>query len=219
MNSVMNIYRSASSYVAKQLMKGLSIEDKLKMVKLMRNDLDEQPSIVRLYYIDAKGVKKPYKSLYSYDDDDVWANLPYFRSDLKNIQVEMCVAMEHTKKLADDESSHERAVRGFIEFMTEIYMTNECELKGNYNNPMTKTLMDAGVIEGFVEAINRWHKGLTQEQCDRVNKIVIGLFKEQIVLDRALNQGVLAFPRGDEWMVAFSDGDDIDWPSSYLTKL
>ena len=83
MNSVMNIYRSASSYVAKQLMKGLSIEDKVEMVKLMREDLDEQPSIVRLYYIDDKGVKKPYKSLYSYEDDDVWADLPHFRSDFQ----------------------------------------------------------------------------------------------------------------------------------------
>ena len=79
----MNIYRSASSYVAKQLMKGLSIEDKVEMVKLMREDLDEQPSIVRLYYIDDKGVKKPYKSLYSYEDDDVWADLPHFRSDFQ----------------------------------------------------------------------------------------------------------------------------------------
>ena len=64
--------------------------------------------------------------------------------------------------------------------------------------------MDATVIEGFVEEINRWHKGLTQKQCHRVNKNVIGWFNEQrkrhddhvdFVLDRGLNHGVVAFPK------------------------
>ena len=203
MNSVINIYRSASSYVAKQLMKGSSIEDKVEMVKLMQEDLDEQPSTILLFCIDKKGVKKPYDSRYSYEQWDMWAASPHLKSDLSHIQAEMCVAMEHTEKLVDDESPCERAVRGFIEFMTEEYMTNEYEVEGKYDNPMIKSHMDATVIEEFVEEINRKHKGLTREQCDRVNKMVIGSFNERakrhdthmdFVLDRALNHGIVVFP-------------------------
>ena len=129
MNSVINIYRSASSYVAKQLMKGSSIEDKVEMVKLMQEDLDEQPSTILLFRIDKKGVKKPYDSRYSYEEWDMWAEFPHFKSDLSLIQADVCVAMEHMEKLADDESPRERAVRGFIEFMIEVYMTNEYEVE------------------------------------------------------------------------------------------
>ena len=179
MNSVINIYCSASSCVAKQLMKGSSIEDKVEMVKLMQEDLDQQPSAILLFCVDKKGVKKPYDSRYSYEEWDMWAVSPHFKSDLRHIQADMCVAMENTEKLADDESGGERAVRGFIEFMTEVHMTNECEVEGNYDNPMIKSHMDATVIEEFVEEINRKHKGLTREQCDRVNKIVIRLFNER----------------------------------------
>ena len=203
MNSVINIYRSASSYVAKQLMKGSSIEDKVEMVKLMQEDLDEQPSTILLFCIDKKGVKKPCDSRYSCEEWNMWADFPHFKSDLSLIQANMRVAMEDTEKLADDESARERAVRGFIEFMTEKYMTEDYEVRCNYDNPMIKSHMDATVIEEFVEEINRWHKGLSREQCDRVNKMVIGSFNERakrhdthmdFVLDRALNHGIVAFP-------------------------
>ena len=109
-----------------------------------------------LFSIDKKGSKKPYDNFDAYEQWESWSfsNFPHFKSDLEMIHCEMQVAMQHADKLSDDELPSERQVRGFIEFMTETYMTDEYEEKGRYDDEVIKSHMDSTVIEQFTELMN-----------------------------------------------------------------
>ena len=215
MDSAWKMYRSATSYIATQLFKSLSIvdkleliksasiEDKLEIVTVMIEDLDKQQSEVKLFSVDAKGAKKPYNNHASQTEWDNWASFPHSKSDLSLVQAEMNVAMTETKKLADDELPSEQQVRGFIEFMTNLHMTEEYEAEHMYNQPLIKSHMDAMLIEKFVSTMNTQFGGLTQQQYERVNDSVLRSFNDQakrhdehmdLFLERAFNAGSVSFP-------------------------
>ena len=205
------IFRTATFYTTKQLLKNSSIEDKLTMLALLKEELDSKPSEVTLFSIDKKGSKKPYDNFDAYEQWESWSfsNFPHFKSDLKMIHCEMQVAMQHADKLSDDELPSERQIRGFIEFMTETYMTDEYEEKGRYDDEVIKSHMDSTVIEQFTELMNSSFGGLTRLQCDRINEIVIRLFNTRAIrhqehdhmhltLERAIDHGVITLQKEEE---------------------
>ena len=62
------IFRTATFYTTKQLLKNSSIEDKLTMLALLREELDSKPSEVTLFSTDKKGSEKPHNNFDAHEN-------------------------------------------------------------------------------------------------------------------------------------------------------
>ena len=152
-----------------------SVADKLKLMEVMKEDLDNVDSKIKLMSVDVWGRKDEFDTYISEDMVRGYALNKRWSGDIVHEIAREMVFVVKSKKLCQDEKDSEQFVRAFIECMMEHYMTEEYMAENDWEYP-AKCDLDAILIATFVENVNLWCRGLTQAEVDRVNNTVLHEF-------------------------------------------
>ena len=196
------------SFSAEELVSRSSAKDQRYLLTILENNLSQERSELTLFYTDRRGGKT------QYDRWESWSSWKGYTSDEERFSDEFVADEKPGEVLSEDQrtmesatfsdaSNNEQRVLGFIGFTMNEYMTDEHAKKNGITCAVTKSHMDAFVIEKFVERMNEVYGGLNEEQCKQVNEFVIAVFnvrakqyaRDDLVmklsLERALSHGVM----------------------------
>ena len=151
----------------------VSIDDKLKLMDLMREDLDKIPANVKLMSITRWGDRRHFDQLSSKQHVESYGRYWGFEEDaLEKVTSDVVLS------LRSNESS-DSCVSCFIRTMIQHIMSEEY-LDENGWEYTVKSSLDAIIIQSFVDHANLRYNGLTKDQMDQVNATVIRQFNMNV---------------------------------------
>ena len=153
-----------------QLLNNCSDDDKLQLMRLLKQDLDKKPSEVTLHTIDKGGAIKLFD-----ENNSMLAFLASRENHTRSTQPlitmkEALTTLLSTEKNLPDESNPDRSVRAFLRYIFELYMVTGYENKYGWTYPL-KLHMDAVIIQTFLNHMNVTYHGLTQQQYNRIQTV------------------------------------------------
>ena len=203
------------SLSAEKLVSRSSAKNQRYLLTILENNLRHERSELTLFCTDRRGGKT------QYDRWDSWHLWKGYTSDAERFSDEFVAEDKPGDVLSGDQrrmesatfsnaSNNEERVVGFIGYMMNECMTDKYADENGITCVVSKSHMDAFLMEQFVKRMNDVYGGLNEEQCKQVNESVIAGFNVRakrhaqgdlvmkLSLERALSHGVMTLRKNSK---------------------